>query len=115
MISGGGGATEVVVYVVDVRQNAFNELRTVPRSQIWEMKFLDQNRAVIMHGPGHEMGCIEVTTVYKRCGCQLAREPCVCKHATMPTARSRTPVSVRIAAVTVRAATRAISPSRRRR
>jgi hypothetical protein len=23
-----------------------------------------------------------------RCGCQFAREPCVCKHATMPTARS---------------------------
>ena len=33
----------------------------------------------------------------------------------MPTARSRSPLSVRMAAVTVRAATRAISPSRRRR
>ena len=50
----------------------------------------------------------------RRCrwGCQLARDPWVCRHATMPTARSRSPVSVRIAAVTVRAATRAISPSR---
>jgi arginase family enzyme len=33
----------------------------------------------------------------------------------MPTARPRSPVSVRMAAVRVRAATRAISPSRRRR
>ncbi len=49
-----------------------------------------------------------------RCGCQLAREPCACKQATIPTARSRSPVSVRMAAVTVRVATRAISPSRRR-
>ena len=45
----------------------------------------------------------------------LAREPCVCKQATMPTVSSRSPVSVRMATVTVRAATRAISPSRRRR
>ena len=66
VLSGGGGATELVVYVDNVRQNALDELRTVPRNSIWEMKFLDQNRAVIMHGPGHEMGCIEVTTVYKR-------------------------------------------------
>jgi len=50
-----------------------------------------------------------------RCGCQLASEPCVCRQATIPTTRSRSPVSVRIAAVTVRAAMRAISPSRRRR
>ena len=41
--------------------------------------------------------------------------PCVCRHATIPMARSRSPVSVRMAALTVRAATRAISPSRRRR
>lgn len=66
MLSGGGGATEIVVYVDGVRQNAYDELRTVPRSQIWEIKFLDQNRAIILHGPGHEMGAIEVTTVYKR-------------------------------------------------
>ena len=40
---------------------------------------------------------------------------CVWRQATIPIARSGSPVSVRIAAVTVRAATRAISPSRRRR
>ncbi len=50
-----------------------------------------------------------------RCGCQLAREPCVYRQATMPTASSRSPVRGRMAAVTVRAATRAISPNRRRR
>src|ERR1035437_5074588 len=50
-----------------------------------------------------------------RCGCQLAREPCVWRQATIPTARSRSPLSVRIGAVRVHAATRAISPSRRRR
>jgi len=50
-----------------------------------------------------------------RCGCQFASDPCVCRHATIPTVSSRSPVSVRMAAVTGRAATRAISPSRRRR
>jgi hypothetical protein len=44
--------------------------------------------------------------------CQVAREPWVCKQATMPTANSRSPVSVRIAPVRVRAATRAISTIR---
>ena len=66
VISGGGGATEVVVYIDDVRQNSLDELRIVPRSQIWEMRFLDQNRAIILRGPGHELGAIEVTTVDKR-------------------------------------------------
>ncbi len=46
-----------------------------------------------------------------RCGCQLAREPCFSRRATMPTARSRSPVSARMAVVTVRPATRALSPS----
>ncbi len=45
----------------------------------------------------------------------IRAQPCVSKHATIRTARSRSPVSVRMAAVTVRAATRAILPSRRRR
>ena len=48
-----------------------------------------------------------------RCGCQIACEPRVCGQAIMPMTSSRSPVSVRIAAVTVPTATRAISPSRR--
>ena len=50
-----------------------------------------------------------------QCGCQLAREPGVCRQATMPTANSGSLVSVRLVAVTVWAATRAISPSTRQR
>jgi len=34
----------------------------------------------------------------RRCGCQLARDPCVCRQATMPTASGRSPVSARMAA-----------------
>src|ERR1035437_2765390 len=49
------------------------------------------------------------------CGCQLAREPCVCTQAMTPTARVRSSVSARMAAETVRAATRARSPRSARR
>ena len=73
----------------------------------------------IVRGPRHTKvpSGRKPPSVTRRCawGCQLAREPCVCQHAMIPTARSRSPVSVRMAAVTMRAATRAISPSRRRR
>ena len=34
--------------------------------KIIEIRFLDQNRAVQMHGPGHELGVIEVITIDKR-------------------------------------------------
>ena len=63
---GGGGATEVVVYIDDLRQTALDDLKTVKATTIVEMRFLDQNRAIQMRGPGHEMGVIEVTTINKR-------------------------------------------------
>ncbi len=62
----GGGAAEVVVYIDDIRQPSIDDLKTVKSVAIVEMKFLDQNRAIQMRGPGHEMGVIEVTTVNKR-------------------------------------------------
>ncbi|MEQ1690417.1 MAG: hypothetical protein ABMA00_03980 [Gemmatimonas sp.] len=62
----GGGATEVVVYIDDIRQPALEDLKTLKSVTIVEMRFLDQNRAIQMRGPGHEMGVIEVTTVNKR-------------------------------------------------
>ena len=64
--SSGGGATEVIVYVDDMRRPSLDELRSVKREAIVEMKFLDQNRAIQMKGPGHELGAIEVTTVNKK-------------------------------------------------
>lgn len=66
MTGGGGGATTVVVYVDDIRQPDLESLRRVRGADIQEMKYLDQNRAVQEHGPGHEAGVIEVTTVHKR-------------------------------------------------
>lgn len=62
----GGGATEVVVYIDDIRQPSLEDLKTVKAATIVDMRFLDQNRAVQMRGPGHEQGVIEVTTVNKR-------------------------------------------------
>ncbi|MBL0170883.1 MAG: hypothetical protein IPP90_09160 [Gemmatimonadaceae bacterium] len=64
--SAGGGATEVVVYIDDIRQPSTEDLKTVKAATIVEMKFLDQNRAIQMRGPGHELGVIEVTTINKR-------------------------------------------------
>ncbi len=49
-----------------------------------------------------------------RCGCQFAREPWVWIEATRPTERSGSPTVARMNDVTVRAATRARSPSRAR-
>ena len=63
---GGGGATELVVYIDDIRQQSSDDLKTVKAATIVEMRYLDQNRAIQMRGPGHEMGAIEITTVNKR-------------------------------------------------
>ncbi|MBL8996631.1 MAG: hypothetical protein JNL44_04865 [Gemmatimonadetes bacterium] len=56
----------MVVYIDGMRQPDVESLATVPVLKIVEMRYLDQNRGVQMHGPGHEMGVIEVTTVDKR-------------------------------------------------
>jgi hypothetical protein len=64
--STGGGSQEVIVYIDDKRQPDFESLATVPAAKIVEMKYLDQNRAVLLRGPGHEAGVIEVTTSDKR-------------------------------------------------
>jgi hypothetical protein len=64
--SSGGGNQEVIVYIDDTRQPDFESLATVPAAKIVEIKYLDQNRAVLLRGPGHEAGVIEVTTSDKR-------------------------------------------------
>ncbi len=61
-----GGATDVVVYIDDMRQPDLESLITVPIAKVFEIRYLDQNRAIQMRGPGHEKGVIEVTTVDKR-------------------------------------------------
>lgn len=66
MMGGGGGAKELVVYIDDVRQQSVEDLKTVKTAQLVELRFLDQNRAIQLRGPGHEMGVIEVSTVNKR-------------------------------------------------
>ncbi len=57
---------EPIVYINEVRQPNLEILRTVQSIKVVEMKFLDQNRAVQMLGPGHEAGAILVTTADKR-------------------------------------------------
>ena len=64
--SAGGGRATVIVYIDDVRQPDLEALATVPAAKILELKYLDQNRAVLLRGPGHESGVIEVTTIDKR-------------------------------------------------
>ena len=58
--------TEPIVYIDEVRQPNLESLRTVMVAKVIEIKYLDQNRAVQMLGPGHEVGAILVTTVNKR-------------------------------------------------
>lgn len=58
--------TTIVAYVDGKRQPDAESMKTVRAADVVEIRYLDQNRAVQMHGPGHEMGAIEVTTVNKR-------------------------------------------------
>ena len=62
----GGGRQIVLLYIDDVRQPDLESLANIPASRIVEMRYLDQNRAVLLRGPGHESGVIEVTTLDKR-------------------------------------------------
>lgn len=66
VVGAGGGSRTIILYIDDKRQPDLDALSTVPASRIVEMKYLDQNRAVLLHGPGHEAGAIEVTTTDKR-------------------------------------------------
>lgn len=59
-------AREAILYIDVVRQPNLEQLRTVQLSRVVEMKYLDQNRAVQLLGPGHEAGAILITTMNKR-------------------------------------------------
>jgi hypothetical protein len=58
----GGTATEAVLYIDDRRQPNLEQLRTVQAASIEELKYMDQNRAIQMLGPGHEAGAIMLKT-----------------------------------------------------
>lgn len=62
----GGGAQTVIVYLDGSRQVDLEVLNTIRNAEIQEMRYLDQNRAIGIHGPGHEAGVIEITTVKKK-------------------------------------------------
>jgi hypothetical protein len=62
----GGISSSVIVYIDDIRQPDVDALINVQARMIVEMRYLDQNRGVQIHGPGHEAGVIEVTTVNKK-------------------------------------------------
>ena len=57
-----GGATEIILYINDIRQQSLEDLKTVKASRVADMRFLEQNRAIQLRGPGHELGAIEVIT-----------------------------------------------------
>jgi hypothetical protein len=63
---GSPNATAPIVYINDVRQQALEDLRTLPITRVVQIKYLDQNRGVQMMGPGHEAGAILVVTDEKR-------------------------------------------------
>jgi hypothetical protein len=54
-------AVEIVVYVDGNRQPSVEQLKTLRLVSILEMRYLDQQRALQIRGPGHEKGVIEVT------------------------------------------------------
>ena len=59
--------TKVIVYIDDMRQpDLETSLVTVKANEIIEARYLDQNRAVQMRGPGHEAGVIEISTTAKK-------------------------------------------------
>ncbi len=64
--AGVGSAKDVVVYIDEMRQQSIEDLKTIKAASVVDMRYLEQNRAVQMHGPGHELGAIEVTTVNKK-------------------------------------------------
>jgi hypothetical protein len=55
-------ATEPIVYIDERRQPAVDALRTVAVASLVEIKYMDQNKAVQMLGPGHEAGAILIST-----------------------------------------------------
>ena len=59
-------ATEPIIYVDERRQPTLDILRTIPVLRIKEIKYMDQNKAVQMLGPGHEAGAILVSTTDSR-------------------------------------------------
>lgn len=60
-------STSIIVYIDGMRQpDLETSLVTVKTIEIVEMRYLDQNRAVQMHGAGHEAGVIEVSTTAKK-------------------------------------------------
>ncbi|HVZ47943.1 MAG TPA: hypothetical protein VG916_04120 [Gemmatimonadaceae bacterium] len=66
MLTPGGGNTSIVVYIDDIRQpDVETSLNRVKASDVVEMKYLDQNKAVEDYGPGHEAGVIEVKTTHR--------------------------------------------------
>lgn len=62
----GGNASEIIVYIDDVRQPSMDYIRSMKANGLVELRFLEQNRAIQRYGPGHELGAIEITTVDKK-------------------------------------------------
>ena len=60
------GNGDLVIYVDDTRQPSMDVLSTLKAAELTELRYLDQNRAIQMHGPGHEKGVIEIFTINRK-------------------------------------------------
>ncbi|HET6681660.1 MAG TPA: hypothetical protein VFG84_10705 [Gemmatimonadaceae bacterium] len=54
------------VYLDNVRLESVNDLRTVPVSEVFEIRYLDSSDATTRYGTGHTAGAILVTTIRRR-------------------------------------------------
>jgi hypothetical protein len=57
-----GEAILVMAYVDDIRQNQVSDLRTVPRAQVKEIRYVSATDATQRWGTGHSSGAIHVIT-----------------------------------------------------
>ncbi len=54
------------VYLDNLRLESVNDLRTLPTSEVFEIRYLDPNDATTRYGTGHTAGVILVTTLRRR-------------------------------------------------
>jgi hypothetical protein len=57
-----GQSDPVVVYVDGVRRGNISELRSLQRSSLEQIRYINANDATLRWGTGHRSGAIEVTT-----------------------------------------------------
>jgi len=57
-----GGGDPVVLYVDGTRRQGLGDLRSLAKSSVREVRYLDSTEATTMHGTNHRSGAIHVMT-----------------------------------------------------